>query len=71
MSGPDWMEGAPSPISKILVANRGEIACRIFRSCSELGLGSVAIYSEADRSSLHQQTADESVFLAGEDLADT
>ena len=71
MGGPDWMEGAPSPLSKILVANRGEIACRIFRSCAELGLGSVAIYSEADRGSLHQQTADESVFLSGDDLAET
>ena len=71
MGGPDWMEGAPRPISKILVANRGEIACRIFRSCAELGLGSVAIYSEADRGSLHQQTADESVFLPGDNLAET
>ena len=71
MGGPDWMEGAPHPISKILVANRGEIACRIFRSCAELGLGSVAIYSEADRGSLHQQTADESVFLPGDTLSET
>ncbi len=71
MGGPDWMEGAPSPLSKILVANRGEIACRIFRSCAELGLGSVAIYSEADRGSLHQQTADESVFLPGDNLSET
>ena len=71
MGEPDWMEGAPRPISKILVANRGEIACRIFRSCAELGLGSVAIFSEADRGSLHQQTADESVFLPGDELAET
>jgi acetyl-CoA carboxylase biotin carboxylase subunit len=65
------MEDAPSPITKILVANRGEIACRIFRSCAELGLGSVAIFSEADRGSLHQQTADESIFLPGDDLSET
>ena len=71
MGGPDWREGAPRPISKILVANRGEIACRIFRSCAELGLGSVAIYSEADRGSLHQQTAEESVFLPGDNLSET
>ena len=71
MLGPDWMKGAPHPITKILVANRGEIACRIFRSCAELGIGSVAIYSESDRGSLHQQTADESVFLPGDTLADT
>ena len=71
MVGPDWMEGAPRPISKILVANRGEIACRIFRSCAELGLGSVSIYSESDRGSLHQQTANESVFLPGVTLSET
>ena len=71
MVGPDWMEGAPHPISKVLVANRGEIACRIFRSCAELGLGSVSIYSEPDRGSLHQQTADESVFLPGDTLSET
>jgi acetyl/propionyl-CoA carboxylase alpha subunit len=71
MAGPDWMEGAPRPISKILVANRGEIACRVFRACAELGIGSVAIYSEADRGAMHQQMADESVFLAGDSLAET
>ena len=71
MVGPDWMEGAPRPISKVLVANRGEIACRIFRSCAELGLGSVSIYSESDRGSLHQQTSDESVFLPGDTLSET
>jgi len=71
MGGPDWMEGAPRPISKILVANRAEIACRVFRACSELGIGSVAIYSEADRGSMHQQMADESVFLEGDSLAET
>ena len=71
MLEPDWMVNAPRPITKVLVANRGEIACRIFRSCAELGLGSVAIYSESDRGSLHQQTADESVYLPGDTLAET
>jgi len=53
-------------IDKILVANRGEIATRIFRACTELNIKTVAIYSKEDSSALHRYKADES-YLVGED----
>ncbi|MEQ1484284.1 acetyl-CoA carboxylase biotin carboxylase subunit [Methyloglobulus sp.] len=56
-------------LRKILIANRGEIAVRIIRACAEMGIRSVAIYSEVDRFALHVKKADESYCIGSEPLA--
>ncbi len=58
-------------LSKVLIANRGEIACRVIRGCREMGIKSVAIFSEVDRESLHVKIADEAICVGAGSNSDS
>ncbi|MCH1591892.1 MAG: ATP-grasp domain-containing protein [Candidatus Thalassarchaeaceae archaeon] len=67
---PEWMKGASTPFSSVLVANRGEIAVRIIKAVQEAGLRAIAVYSNPDKGALHTELADHTIHLPGDSLSE-
>ena len=57
--------------TKILIANRGEIACRVIKTAKRMGVRTIAVYSDADREALHVKMADEAIYIGGSAARDS
>ena len=62
---------AQSMFQKLLIANRGEIACRVIRTAQQLGIRTVAVYSEADQDGLHVELADEAILIGASPVSES